>query len=113
MSAPQWQAAPPATLLSILALLAGWLPLLLAGLALRLRIRPARLLLGAALASFVGGMCCAELRRHGLLALPEDAMLLAGNGLALHEMVRFALLGAAGALWGEALLDWPDRHGRP
>lgn len=95
----------PEVLPAILFLAAGWLPLFLGARLLRIRLRPARLGLGAALAAFAGGVCCVELRRHGLLALPLHAIVLLGNGLALHELCRFGFLGAAGALACEALLD--------
>ncbi len=95
---------------SILLHVLGWLPLWVVALLLRQRIRPGRILFGAALAGFVGGMCTVELRRYGLLAAPFSSISLGIHDLHLDEVIQFALLGAAGALAVEILLD---RAGRP
>ncbi len=90
---------------AILLLIAGWLPVLAAARLLRVRLQPGRLAMGAALSAFVGGMCCVELRRYGLLALPTGAITLWNNGLAVHDILRFGLMGAAGAAGCEILLS--------
>ncbi len=103
----------------VLLLAAGWLPLWILAALTRRKIRPGRLLMGAGLAAFVGGMCALEMRRHGLLAALPDGVVLGPLSFHLDEVLRFAFLGATGALAGETVLDrvyrgatGPSRSGR-
>ena len=86
-------------------LLAGWLPLWALALFCRQRLRPGRLLMGAALAGFVGGMCTVELRRHGLQSATVGAPAVPFIDLRLDEVLHYAFLGAAGSLLIELALD--------
>ena len=94
---------------ALLLLAAGWLPLWALGLLLRQKLRPGRLLMGAALAGFVGGMCSVELRRHGLQSLVPGAPAVPLLDLRLDEILHYAFPGAAGALLLEITLDRTDR----
>jgi hypothetical protein len=96
---------------SLILHLVGWLPLWVLAVALRQTIRPGRILFGAALVGFVGGMCTVELRRYGLLAAPGSAISLPIHDLHLDEVIQFAILGAAGALASEIFLDRARRSG--
>ncbi len=93
----------------LLWLACAWLPLWIIALVLRQRIRPGRLLMGAGLVGFVGGMCAVELRRYGLLASLPDAISLPVFSLHVDEVLRFAFWGATGALAGEVVLDIVER----
>jgi hypothetical protein len=89
----------------LLWLAAGWLPLWAVALLLKQKLRWGRILMGAGLSGFVGGMCAVELRRHGLLPGAPGALVLPFHELHLDEILHFALLGAAGALGAEVILD--------
>jgi hypothetical protein len=78
---------------------------------MRQKLRPSRLLLGALLCGVAGGMGASELRLRGLQGAPAGSVLLPVLDLPLEELLRYALLGAAGALVGEVLLDRADRVG--
>jgi hypothetical protein len=86
----------------------AWIPLWIIALALRARLRGGHILMGAALAAFVGGMCAVELRRHGLLAIGAGSVPLIVFGLRLDEILHFALMGAGGVLLTELFLDRAD-----
>ena len=83
----------------------AWLPLWLGFRLIGHRVRPGRVLLGAALTAFVGGMCCAELRRYGFLQPLPGELTLPVAELRLHEASRFFFLGGAAALVGDFILD--------
>jgi hypothetical protein len=85
--------------------LLGWLPLLALAFALKQKLRPRRMLFAAGLVGFVGAMCAVELRRYGLLAVPASAVVLPIHDLHLDEVIEFAIIGAAGALAQDILLD--------
>jgi hypothetical protein len=105
MGTAQLSAVGPPAYLGAAVLVAGWLPLLVGARLCGVRLRPGRILMGAGLSAFIGGFCSLELVRHGLLASPESEILLPGTGLAVHALVRYALLGGAGALCADWLLD--------
>ena len=86
-------------------LAAGWLPLWALALLFRQRLRPGRLLMGAALAGFIGGMCTVELRRHGLQTATVDTIAVPFIDLRLDEVLHFAFLGASASLLVEMALD--------
>ena len=90
-----------------LALLAlGWLPVWVLALVLRQKLRPGRLLMGAALAGLIGGMCTVELRRYGLEAAAAGSIeLISVLDLRLDEVLHYAFLGATGSLLLEMALD--------
>lgn len=83
----------------------GWSPLWVLLLMRRRPVHISRILMGAGLAGFVGGMCSVELRRHGLLIEAAHSVPLLVFGLRLEEVLRFALLGGAGVLVTDALLN--------
>ncbi len=58
--------------------------------------------MGGCLATFVAGVAAAEMRQHGHLIQHPGEPYLPVPGLYLHEVVRFFLIGASGALAG----DW-------
>lgn len=91
----------------------GWVPLWLLVLLARPRLKAGRILMGAGLAGFVGGMCSVELRRHGLQSLAPGAVPLPLVGLCADEVLHYALLGAAGALLLETALDRMRADGAP
>jgi hypothetical protein len=90
---------------SLLWLLLGWAPFWLAVWIIARPRRAGVILMGTGLAALVGGMCCAELRRHGVLADLPGAIPVPPLGLRLHEIVRFGLIGLGGALAAEAVLS--------
>jgi len=94
----------------LLLLAAGWAPLWLAALWRRRDVRPGRVLFGALLVGFVGGMCSVELRRHGLISPSSGDIELPVVGVRLGEAARFALIGAAGAVFEGILLSKEGRR---
>ncbi len=90
-------------------LILGWVPLWFIALALGAPRRPARWIIGGCLAAFVAGVAAAEMRRHGLLIHHAGEPYLPALSLYLHELVRFFLIGASGALAGDWAQDLCSR----
>lgn len=90
--------------LDLLIFAAGWAPLWIAAWVRRREIRPGAIVLGALLAALAGGMCGVELRRHGVLLDSEPGWTLPLLGARIDETLRFALVGAAGAVLSELIL---------
>lgn len=96
----------------VLWLVVGWVPLWLLALKLGAPARPGRWLMGGCLAAFIAGVATAEMRRHGLLSHHPNEPYLPLLGLHVHEIVRFFLIGATGALAGEWVQDIWSRRSR-
>ena len=98
-------------ILDLLLLALGWLPLWAVALLLRPRFRASRIAMGAALTGAIGGMCAAELRRHGIAPAAAGSIpLIPLLDLRLEDVLRFAFLGGSAAFLLDNALDRVEKE---